>query len=213
MVKKEMTVYEVLIEISRIKDKLNKFENSNQASMFIAFCTQNAKTIKGLEREKYEAVLKSNYDSITHLISNLAEYKAKLALSNATTKITINGKEYTIAEALQRKDNITVEKDLLNIMSNQINMVNSQITRHNDDIDRGLPDYLEKIKGENSTPEDIEKLTETYNINNKYIVIDPNKIIENINNKYEELETFIRDVDVQITSSNVKTLVTVELKD
>lgn len=213
MATKELTVYEALIEISRIKDKLKNFENSNQVSMFIGFGTQNAKTIKGVERNQFESILQSNYDSITHLISNLAEYKAKLALSNATTKINIGNKEYTIAEALQRKDNIKIEHDLLNIIQSQINMTNNQVTKHNNDIDNGLSDYLEKVKGENSTPEDIEKLTETYNINNKYIVIDPNKIIENINNKYEELKTFVRDVDVQITSSNVKTLITVELKD
>lgn len=213
MATKELTVYEALIEISRIKDKLKNFENFNQVSMFIGFGTQNAKTIKGIERNQFESILQSNYDSITHLIANLAEYKAKLALSNAITKINIGNKEYTIAEALQRKDNIKIEHDLLNAIQSQINMTNNQVTKHNNDVDNCLSDYLEKVKGENSTPEDIEKLTETYNINNKYIVIDPNKIIENINNKYEELETFMRDVDVQITSSNVKTLITVELKD
>ena len=213
MAVKELSVYDALIEISRINDKIEKFENATSINHFVGCGPEKSKTIKGVERETYENFLKSNYDSLSHLISNLAEYKAKVALSNAVTKIVIGGKEYTIAEAIQRKNNISAETRILQLVESNISKVNMEIINHNRRVEDNLPDYLEKVASESATPEDIEKLTEKYKLDNMYVLVDPNKLLDTLEDKKQKLLEFVSSVDSKITTSNCKTLITVELED
>lgn len=213
MAEKTLSVYEALIEISRLNDKIEKFNSSSTMPLFLACATESAKYIEGMEKEKYINLLKSNYDSCRHLISNLSEYKAKVALSNALTTITVGGKEYTIAEAIQRKQNIDTEIRFLRMIETQLKDVNTKITAKNNTVKAGLTEYLEKVKSETATPEEIDKLTNIYNEKNLFILVDPYGITETIDEKRQELETFLSDVDTKITASNCSTMITVDLED
>lgn len=213
MAEKTLSVYEALIEISRLNDKIEKFNSSSTMPLFLACATESAKYIEGMEKEKYINLLKSNYDSCRHLISNLSEYKAKVALSNAKTTITVGGKEYTIAEAIQRKQNIDTEIRFLRMIETQLKDVNTKITAKNNTVKAGLTEYLEKVKSETATPEEIDKLTNIYNEKNLFILVDPYGITETIDEKRQELETFLSDVDTKITASNCSTMITVDLED
>lgn len=213
MAEKTLSVYEALIEISRLNDKIEKFNSSSTMPLFLACATESAKYIEGMEKEKYINLLKSNYDSCRHLISNLSEYKAKVALSNALTTITVGGKEYTIAEAIQRKQNIDTEIRFLRMIETQLKDVNTKITAKNNSVKAGLTEYLEKVKSETATPEEIDKLTNIYNEKNLFILVDPYGITETIDEKRQELETFLSDVDTKITASNCSTMITVILED
>lgn len=213
MAEKTLSVYEALIEISRLNDKIEKFNSSSTMPLFLACATESAKYIEGMEKEKYINLLKSNYDSCRHLISNLSEYKAKVALSNAKTTITVGGKEYTIAEAIQRKQNIDTEIRFLRMIETQLKDVNTKITAKNNSVKAGLTEYLEKVKSETATPEEIDKLTNIYNEKNLFILVDPYGITETIDEKRQELETFLSDVDTKITASNCSTMITVNLED
>lgn len=213
MAEKTLSVYEALIEISRLNDKIEKFNSSSTMPLFLACATESAKYIEGMEKEKYINLLKSNYDSCRHLISNLSEYKAKVALSNALTTITVGGKEYTIAEAIQRKQNIDTEIRFLRMIETQLKDVNTKITAKNNSVKAGLTEYLEKVKSETATPEEIDKLTNIYNEKNLFILVDPYGITETIDEKRQELETFLSDVDTKITASNCSTMITVVLED
>lgn len=213
MAEKTLSVYEALIEISRLNDKIEKFNSSSTMPLFLACATESAKYIEGMEKEKYINLLKSNYDSCRHLISNLSEYKAKVALSNALTTITVGGKEYTIAEAIQRKQNIDTEIRFLRMIETQLKDVNTKITAKNNSVKAGLTEYLEKVKSETATPEEIDKLTNIYNEKNLFILVDPYGITGTIDEKRQELETFLSDVDTKITASNCSTMITVNLED
>lgn len=213
MAEKTLSVYEALIEISRLNDKIEKFNSSSTMPLFLACATESAKYIEGMEKEKYINLLKSNYDSCRHLISNLSEYKAKVVLSNALTTITVGGKEYTIAEAIQRKQNIDTEIRFLRMIETQLKDVNTKITAKNNSVKAGLTEYLEKVKSETATPEEIDKLTNIYNEKNLFILVDPYGITETIDEKRQELETFLSDVDTKITASNCSTMITVNLED
>lgn len=213
MVEKQITVYDALIEISRLNDKIKKFNSSNTMPIMIGCSTENAKKVKGYDKDEYTNLLKSNYDSIRHLISNLGMYKAKVAQSNAITTITVSGKEYTIAEAIQRKQNINTEIRFLNMIRQQINSVNHEISSKDHEVENGLSDYLSKIKNEDSTSDDIDKFTESYYKNNKYTIIDPNDLVGKIDELESNIEDFLNEIDSKITASNCKTLINVELED
>ena len=215
MTTKTLSVYDALIEISRINDKIsNVFNGFKDNNLFITYGIENSKTLCGIDRDKCLNVLKSNYDSINHLISNLYEYKAKVALSNATTKITIGNKEYTVAEAIQRKANIGNEVKFINRIESQLSRALSEITKHNSQVEESLSDYIQKVRTESSTVEEINKLSDYYRSANMYVLVDPNKLSGNfVQEKQNELTEFIDTVDSKITTSNCSTMITVELKD
>lgn len=211
MATKTVSVYEALIEVSRINDQIEKINYGSK--LFIGYGPENAKIIGGINRVDFENGLKSNYDSIHHLIKNLAEYKAKIALSNATTKIKIGEKEYTIAEAIQRKANVSVELKLLQDIATQIANANKEINMSNIKVETGLPTYLAQVKTESSTPEDIEKLTSAYKLDRTYKIIDPYGLVDKVESMREELAQFVSEVDSKITTSNCTTIIDVELED
>lgn len=213
MTEKTLTVYEALMEVKKINDKLNNKLRLYGVSEFIGYGPEKSKNIKGVDRDTYIRNLQSNYDSISHLIKNLAEYKAKIALSNAVTTIVIGEKEYTIAEAIQRKDILKEEERLLQSIRNQMINVEAEISKQNNKVEDNLPVYLEKVTSENSTTEDIEKLSENYRLDHKYVVIDPNNLYKITNEKVDELEVFTNEVDSKITASNCSTMITVQLAD
>lgn len=211
MAEKELTVYEALLEISRLNDKIKKFKS--ESKLFIYYSVESSNKINGINREDFIKSLQSNYDSIRHLISNLAEYKAKVALSNATTTIKIGEKEYTIAEAIQRKQNIKIESSFLMDLQLQISSAQTKIEAINSKVESKLPEYLNNVKTDNSTAEEIEKLTENYYRNNKCSILDPNKLVDNISTLVSDLELFLTEVDSKITTSNCKTIIKVNLED
>lgn len=211
MAEKELTVYEALLEISRLNDRIAKIKS--ESKQFIYYSVESSNKINGIEREKFVKSLQSNYDSIRHLISNLAEYKAKVALSNATTTIKIGEKEYTIAEAIQRKQNKNIESSFLTELQFQISSVQTRIEAINSKVELNLPEYLNNVKTDNSTAEEIQKLTENYYKNNKCSILDPNNLVDNISDLVSDLELFLTEVDSKITASNCKTIIKVNLED
>ena len=60
-----------------------------------------------------------SYQSILDLLERRTRIKASIVKSNAVTIVTIDGKTYTVADALERKRNIGYEKGLLSQMKYQ----------------------------------------------------------------------------------------------
>ena len=208
---KELTVYQALIEISRINDMIDK--QKRREVNYVSAAPENSQKISGFDRSEAEDILKSVYDSTNHLILNLASYKGAVALSNATTKVKINCKEYTVAEAIQKKANFDTEMSFYNDIRNNITSVKNYIEKENRKIENGLESYLEKVKTENTTPEEIEKLTDKYYLDRKLVMVDPYKLATTIDKKIEDLTKFMNEVDNALTYSNCVTTITVELED
>lgn len=209
---KELTVYQALIEISRINDMIDK-QKRREVNYYVSAAPENSQKISGFNRSEAEDILKSVYDSMNHLILNLASYKGAVALSNATTKVKINGKEYTVAEAIQKKANFDTEMSFYNDIRNNITSVKNYIEKENRKIENGLESYLEKVKTENTTPEEIEKLTDKYYLDRKLVMVDPYKLATTIDKKIEDLTKFMNEVDNALTYSNCVTTIAVELED
>lgn len=60
--------------------------------------------------------MQASYDKVMGLISYRHKIKALVVQSNACTKVIVGKEEMTVAEAIERKQSIQYEKDLLEVM-------------------------------------------------------------------------------------------------
>jgi hypothetical protein len=137
--------------------------------------------------------------------------KSAIVMSNATTKVTIGGKEYTVADAVERKRTIAMEHDYLTAMQNQYNSVTAEFERHQQAeqqrVDRLLTTEL--AKDAKTNVEVVQQLTATFLAQNKAVILDPLGLAERIAEMKKSLEDFETQVDYCLSESNGRTSITV----
>jgi hypothetical protein len=139
--------------------------------------------------------------------------------SNAKTKVTIAGAEYTVADAIKRKEDIEYDKSLLREFEAQRRLVIAQTDSANLEAERQADKHIEALfngqssKTEQVNPREVEKQRESFMRNHRWEVIDPNGADKCINALRAEIESFEAEVDAVLSESNAITMVTVELED
>jgi len=119
---REITLTEALAELKLLNKKIEKklFE-MDMTNNLVDYVIGSNKTLElsGEDPETFSREAQSSLDSLSQLIENRNTLKSVIAKTNAITEVTINGKVYTIVEAIERKNNIKLEKKLLGILEGQ----------------------------------------------------------------------------------------------
>lgn len=230
---KTITVYQAMIDLKLMKkqletmmSELNSVLNSGvnpftkkDAIMKIPFVA--IKTVSGTEMgttelEDMNKVLQSNFDRYDHLIKNIEAYAAAIAQSNAITEIEVAGIKYTVAEAIKRKELVASRTSFLSLVKKQTSLASYSVTMKNAEIEKNWLDHLKTLTngGEVQLSEEfIQKQKDEFYDNNTYELIDPMNHIEKIDSMIDAHNAFISEVDTVLTTSNVQTLITIELED
>lgn len=131
------------------------------------------------------------------------------------TKVKINDREYTIAEAIWMKNHgIDAEEELLENMKMQYNDAKTTLLAMNG---TGLEEKAEKYviglygskEGKTNT-DDFDKAKKSFIEANTYDLIDPIKILDKMNALEEYIANFKAEVDAALSCSNAITEITVE---
>ena len=109
MAEKVMSIHQALAEL-KLYD--NKIWNGLKKD-FVTYTKKGNDKIGSYTIQEYSDLLKGNLDSVRALMENKRVVKSAIVLSNANTKITIGDKEYTVAEAIERKSMMEMERKLL----------------------------------------------------------------------------------------------------
>ena len=208
---KTMTIHEALSELKmldkRIQQKIGRatFVTTNKHS--------NAKIGGKTVKADMDDML-SELNSIRDLIEYRAAVKNALSVSNARTTVTIAGREYTVAEAIEMKaTGIENEQYLLSVISAQYTKANREITQANgDQLRKMADDYVNNIfgsKDKTASIEDIEQVRKTYIENHTMDLVDPCGAANLIDDLEKHIETFKAEVDAKISISNATTTITV----
>lgn len=116
MTNETMTVHKALCELKTLDARIKK---AVESSVYVFANKHSNAKVSGLSVSDYCAEIKSAYQSATDLIARRDAIKRAVVLSNATTKVTVGGKEYTIAEAIEMKNHgIPTQQTLLNKLKN-----------------------------------------------------------------------------------------------
>lgn len=218
---KTMTVQQALNELkvldSRVVTKVNNLGKETTAVQAEGklLGTQNSR--KSVTEFLEDAV--SKLQSANDLINYRRALKSAVLQSNAVTKVTVAEKDMTVAEAIEYKNSISLEWNLVRSIENGIHNAEISVSQYNDGVERKLERNIDSILGneKDRKSQDELEVIETLRANadkSKAEIAVPKvgkvDLVDYIANKREELEDFESNVDFILTASNVTTTITVE---
>lgn len=205
-----ITVTEGLTELKLLDARIDKaIVNAN----FCGAAKKSSDRIGAVSKETFKDRCKADFQSVTDLIKNHAELKSKIVLSNAITKITVNGVEMTRAEGIERKNSIEYEQNLLQKMKLDYSAAIDLYNRENKKVDEKVDNLLTTLVGKDSakklTPEEQDAVVKPYRLQNEYEFVDSINLYDKIQKLEADIDGFLSNIDSQLTLSNATSFIEV----
>lgn len=157
--------------------------------------------------EDFSKDVKSKYQQIQDLIYNYNALDKAIVISNSITKVNIGNKEYTVADAIKRKDNIEFEQDLLRKMKQSHSKGLLNVNSKNLEVEKRLDEQTI-----NMGKQDKEQWSSVYRKQNEWQIIDPIGVMQEIEKLELDIDEFLTEVDYALSTSNAITIIEVDLK-
>lgn len=200
----QISVSQALAELKLLRKRV---ENAIKQSNLIVL--KKKRDLLDVGRFSTEAA--ASYQSYKDLLARYNAIKAAIVQSNASTSVSIAGITYTVADAVERKKTISLEKDMLRRMQHQFEMVNNDYVTHanaeNVRVERLIQTELGKDAKTNV--EVITQLSETFLAQNKAEIVDPLNLAKEIAALNKSIEEFETKVDWVLSESNGKTTINI----
>lgn len=211
----KMSLYQALEKKKVLEDRV-----AREMKAYRLCCVRKANDEITKDGQPLDEVLKNSiqpgYQKSIALLKNLIALKAVINEANAKTTIEIDGKTYTIANAMVILRNQDKLSDMYRRMVMNYQQVSDEVARLNErsqDND-AINSYLEKSLGDGKRdPEMVKKLTQDYIARNTYSIYDPLDTMTTAQKELEHLEKFSNEVHYKLTQVNVSTEIEVEFDD
>lgn len=209
--KRKISITEALVELKLYDAKINKALSS---TTFVGSKKKSESKVDNVVNlDTFITAAKSGYQSVSDLIKNRAAIKSAVVQSNAVTNVEIAGKAYTVAEAIERKNSIEYDKDLLNEMKTQWANETLKVNRENQKVSAQVDKMLEASLGRDSdkkvSESDLATIHDAYHERNDWELVDPLGLYEKIQQLETEIDAFEADVDIRLSISNSVTYIEV----
>ncbi len=211
MTNEVMTVHKALCELKTLNDRIDKAIRA----LVPVFANKHSNTkVFGVEISAYCDEIKNDYKAVKDLMARRDAIKAAVTQSNATTTVNIGGKEYTVAVAIDMKNNvIPLKRTLLNRLIYSSNRARADADNSNGDVLNMQADkHIEVIFGKNADvkAEEIKTTRNAFIAAQTVEVVDPIGITEEIAKLDKEINDFFVNVDSALSVSNATTEITIE---
>lgn len=178
---------------------------------FITYAV-NGKTGGGSAVADAVAVIRANLQSVQDMIALRQKLKSAVVASNAVTKVTVGGKEMTVAQAIERKGSIQQEQFLLTNMVAQHRRTVKEVETINQNVQVRLDKLIETAVGKDRKVDEseISAITEPFRQQNQASLVDPAELEKLIAALEADIANFLAEVDYSLSESNAVTQITVE---
>lgn len=116
-----------------------------------------------LKKDEFIDDIKSNYQSLQDLINRKNLIRSLIVISNATTKIEVCNKTFTVAETIEYKKIIEYKKLILNQMKRQYNYHMAIINKKNEAVEQNLDLQIQAMLGSDKQSKSMSGLEEFIN--------------------------------------------------
>lgn len=219
MTKEKMTVHQALAELKVLDSRIIKAIDEGH------YVTANKHTnekIDGKPIANFKENAVAAYRKSIDLINRRNAIKRAVIMSNANTMVTVNGVEYTVAEAIDMKNNGMEMKDaLLRKLVSQNRIANNIINSHaGEAIEQAAEKYVISIIS--SQPKDskmsieseaMQGIRKAYIENNTYDKIDPLGVDALMEKMENEINSFKTNIDAALSVSNAITTIEIEYEN
>lgn len=159
---------------------------------------------------EFETNVKAKYKQLQDYISNYAKVCNAITLSNSITKVTINNIEMTVSDAINRKNNIHLEENLLKSMKYEYSRTITRIEGNNDSLENKIDKLREidaKERLDKQSTYDLMRDTETW------ILVNPLNIDKEIDKLENSIMNFKSEVDYVLSTSNAQTIIQLDIDE
>lgn len=203
----KMTIHKALSELKTLDARIEK---AIRGTSFVFANKHSNATVGGVKVSDVCDLIKSSYQSINDLMARRSAIKKAVMLSNAVTKVTIGGAEYTVAEAIEIKNNaIPMMKNLLTKMNLDNSNAATEARRGNGDNLETRADAYVKALYENAdmknASDQIKKVREDFIASQTIEIVDPIGITDEMKKLEDKINAFVVDVDSALSVSNALT--------
>lgn len=167
--------------------------------------------------EEFKKKANEALQSVKDLIERRKLIKSLIVESNAKTMVTIAGKQYTVADAIERKSSIVLEKQLIDELKSQFKSETYRLEKYNQGIVEHATAMKHGILGGSDnkaiSPSIATTAQDVYTNhieNNSMEFVDGFNIVDTISAMQQEVEDFLNEVDYILSESNVITKIEIQ---
>lgn len=212
----KMTIHRALAELKTMDDRIEKAIDS---VTYVMAVKHSAEKINGVPVAEFKENIKSGYQKVQSLMARRDAMKRAVVLSNATTKVTVAGKEMSVAEAIECKSHgMEYKKYLRNKLVSQQRTAQANLDANSGEaLEKKAEQYVLSVIS--AQPKDskmsvdseaMKALRKTYIENNTYDLIDPIGVTKVMENLLDEINEFETEVDAALSVSNAVTVIEFE---
>ena len=200
---RKMTITEGLVELKLLNSRIVKATNGKDW----IFANNIGEELDEEAKNKCQA----NLASVTDLIEQRKRIKSAIVKSNATTLVKVGDTEMTVAEAIERKESIQYDENLLRAWQCAYADMKNYVESQNQRVQSRIDGMLQQMAASgNADMESAQKaIVENYMNKNGYKLCDVLNLPELIEKKEVEIENFKKNVDLALSLSNAVTMIEV----
>lgn len=212
MTRETMTIHKALSELKVLDARI---ETAINTPVYCCAKKHSADKVAGTDVTQIKKNIRSYYDKAVDLINRRKAIKRAVVLSNAVTKVSVFGVEYTVAETIEMKNHgIEFEQRLSSAMKRDYTKAQETISKENGNgLEERADQYVTIIYGQKDSKTnaaDIEKVRNDFITSNQFELVDPIGVLEKIDYIDKITSGFLSEVDSQLSVSNALTEITIE---
>lgn len=200
----EINIARALVELKTIEDRIQKAIENGE---FITYRTKVKNFL--LQESAFKISTSASIQSIEALIERKIKLEEAIAISNATTQVTVAGITMSVAKAIHYKKVVQYYGMLIDRMRLQKQIVVTESEAHRQRVQQRIESNIHTICGRETKPDQstIQGITESITKGDPIEVFDPLNIEKLIIDKEEFITEFKDNVDLVLTESNCITRV------
>jgi hypothetical protein len=217
MAVQEISINRALTTVKNLKKEIEEYFNEPRIFVIALQGTEDRVVAHGFDKAYMEKQMQSDYDSYINKLARYDALKAAIVKSNAETKVSINGQEYTVAAAVELKATVKFKETLLTHWKKQMATISKVVSDANAKLESTLKtdiDNINKSRTEadgDSAQEYIAALTRLNTERYTVKVHDYLQLATKIKELENEIRTINEELDWALSDSNMKTLISVDL--
>lgn len=202
-----MTLAKALVELKLLDQRIQKTRDA-----FVPVAVKKGgkfvSSKLSMTQEAFERETLADWQKLHGFLDRKKSIKGAILIANATTRLTIAGTEYTLAEAIDMKHAVQVEREILEDAKDKLSAARNEADRLNKVAAEKLLKLLESMyaKRENQLSEsDHEAVAKPFNEAHEASLVDPIGIEKAVKDAEERIDVFMADVDVALSVCNATT--------
>lgn len=211
MTTETMTVHKALAELKILDSRIG---NAILSGDFVITKKNNQDTVKGKTAEQYKTKAEEAFQKASDLICRRNAIKNAVVVSNANTTVKIGNKDYTVVEAIEKKNHgMDYYVQLRDVLRQQFSKQKAELEKHNASLQQKAEQFVTGLMGGKDVKtgsEEFSTAVDTYIKSNTMTLLDPLGIEKKIEELDDMINSFLPEVDAALSVSNAVTTITIE---